>query len=299
MDLGSQDRHREGVAQALAESDAVEVPVADLGEELATLRLLPPGDADMAASLRRFGQLSPLVVYRQGARLEVIDGFRRLRAAGRQGSPSSLRVRPLAVDAPGALGALFALHRGCSGLSELEEGWVVQALVRRHGMAQAQVAQLLRRHQSWVSRRLLLVESLVDEVQRDVRLGLLGATAAREVARMPRGIQHAVAAGLARHGLTSRQAAQVCAAIERLGVADLAEVERLCATATLGPARAVTATEADRVHADLALLERLAHRLRSRLPGRSPTAALRGWLTTARPALVALLDAMTVTLEEP
>jgi ParB-like chromosome segregation protein Spo0J len=298
MDRGPRDLHREGVEPETVEPDAIEVPVADLGEDLATLRLLPPSDADMAASLRRFGQLSPLVVFRHGERLEVIDGFRRLRAAGRQGFPSSLRVQPLAVDESGALGALFALHRGSSGLSELEEGWVVQALVRRHGMAQAQVAQLLRRHQSWVSRRLLLVESLADEVQRDVRLGLIGATAAREVARMPRGMQHAVAAGIARHGLTSRQAAQVCAAVLRLGVTDLAEVERLCASATLGPSRSASATEAERVHADLALLERLAHRLHARLRG-PPTDALRRWITVARPSLAALLETMTALLEGP
>ena len=297
MDRGPPGRHRERMEPVLAEPDPVEVPVADLGDELATLRLLPPGDTEMDASLRRFGQISPLVVFHQAPRLEVIDGFRRLRAAGRQGFPSSLRVRPLAIDARGALGAFFALHRGSAGLSELEEGFVVQALVRQHGMGQAQVGQLLRRHQSWVSRRLLLVESLADEVVRDVRLGLLGATAAREVARMPRGIQPALAAGIGRHGLTSRQTAQVCAAALRLGVTDRAEVERLCAAATLGPVRAASATEAERVRADLALLERMTRRLRERLVGCPPTDALRGHLVAARPALAALLEAMTTILE--
>jgi hypothetical protein len=31
------------------------------------VRLLPPSDPEMAASLRRFGQLSPLVAFRDGA----------------------------------------------------------------------------------------------------------------------------------------------------------------------------------------------------------------------------------------
>ena len=75
MDRGPPGRHRERMEPVLAEPDPVEVPVADLGDELATLRLLPPGDTEMDASLRRFGQISPLVVFHQAPRLEVIDGF--------------------------------------------------------------------------------------------------------------------------------------------------------------------------------------------------------------------------------
>jgi hypothetical protein len=66
---------------AVLEPTPTAVPVADIGERLATVRLLPPRDLEMAASLRRFGQLSPVVVFQTGQGLEVIDGFRRRRAA--------------------------------------------------------------------------------------------------------------------------------------------------------------------------------------------------------------------------
>jgi ParB family transcriptional regulator, chromosome partitioning protein len=103
---------------------------------------------------------------------------RRWRTAFRRGL-----VRTLDEDDPRALAALLALHRAGAGLCELEEAWVVRALVREHGLTQNDVALLLRRHQSWVSRRLLLVEALSPEVQMDVRLGLVSATAARRSSR--------------------------------------------------------------------------------------------------------------------
>ena len=58
------------------------VALADLGQAYRRFRLT---DADaetaMAGSLRRWGQLSPVVAYQRGARLEVLDGFKRLAAA--------------------------------------------------------------------------------------------------------------------------------------------------------------------------------------------------------------------------
>src|SRR5216110_2888495 len=49
--------------------------------------------------------------------------------------------------------------------SELEEAWIVQALVREDGLSQSEVAELLGRHQSWVCRRLALLEKLCADVQ--------------------------------------------------------------------------------------------------------------------------------------
>jgi ParB/RepB/Spo0J family partition protein len=287
------------------EAIPVEVSPEELGQRLAQVRLVPATDPAMEASLRRYGQLSPVVAFRdERSRLEVIDGFRRLRAASVQG-PAQLQVRVLDVDEVRALGALFALHRGGTGLTELEEAWVVQALVREHGMAQAQAAQLLRRHQSWVSRRLLLVEALAPEVQTDVRLGLVSPTAAREVARLPRGIQQTVARVIARQGMSTRAAAKLVAATERLQPASAEEVERLCRSAqAAAPARAGVRDDAEAYAADLATIERVAARLRSRLiecpvsqlpPPRDKE--VRGHLRAALPVMRVLLDVVARTLE--
>jgi hypothetical protein len=172
-------RDRQGEGMESSAQEAMEVQVPELGERLAQVRLLRSADPEMAASLRRYGQLSPLMCYRApSGGLEVLDGFRRLRVAQQYGFPERLRVHVLGLDERGALGALFALHRGEVGLCEMEQGFVVRALVREQGMTQAEAAQLLRRHRSWVSRRLLLIEALCPKVQMDMRLGLLGPTTA-------------------------------------------------------------------------------------------------------------------------
>ncbi len=286
----------------------VEVSPEELEQRFSQVRLVPASDPPMEASLRRYGQLSPVVAFRdERAQLQMIDGFRRLRAATLQGHPARLQVRVLEVDEVRALGALFALHRGGTGLTELEEAWVVQALVREHALSQAGVGQLLRRHQSWVSRRLLLVEALAPEVQIDVRLGLVSPTAAREVARLPRGIQQTVARVIARQGMSTRAAAKLVAATERLQPATAEEIERLCRSAQAeAPARGGMRSDAEAYAADLAMLERVAARLRSRLVER-PVSQLpaprdrevRGYLRAALPVLRVLLDAVAKTLEGP
>jgi ParB-like chromosome segregation protein Spo0J len=286
----------------------VEVGPEELEQRFAQVRLVPASDQPMEASLRRYGQLSPVVAFRdEGARLQMIDGFRRLRAATLQGYPARLQVRVLEVDEVRALGAVFALHRGGTGLTELEEAWVVQALVREHALSQAEAGQLLRRHQSWVSRRLLLVEALAPEVQIDVRLGLVSPTAAREVARLPRGIQQSVARVIARQGMSTRAAAKLVAATERLQPATAEEIERLCRSAQAeAPARAGLRSDAEAYAADLAMLERVAGRLRSRLV-EHPVSQLppprdrevRGYLRAALPVVRVLLEAVAKTLEGP
>jgi len=274
----------------------VEVDPGELGERLASVRLLKTADEAMMASLRRHGQLSPLLVFRGAERLEVLDGFRRLRAARSQAYPERLLVRVLALDERAALAALFALHRAESGLSELEEGWIVRALVREQGLSQAEVAQRLRRDPSWVSRRLLLVEMLSPEVQEDVRLGLLGATSAREVARLPRGTQAEVARIIAARGLTSRQVAQLCALVLQRRASSPEQLERLALE--LGAPAAATRSVPDGYRIDLAQLERVASRLRARLLSQPPAEdSVRSALRAVAPMLRALADQVE-SLEE-
>jgi ParB/RepB/Spo0J family partition protein len=286
----------------------IEVRPDEIGDRLLAVRLLPAVDQEMAGSLRRFGQLSPLVVFRDSdGVLEVIDGFRRRRAAVVHGFPAQLSVRALDVDEPRALAALLSLHRGGAGLCELEQAWIVRALVREHGLTQIEVAQLLRRHQSWISRRLLLVEALSPEVQADVRLGLVSATAAREVARLPRGIQQTVARIIARQGMSTRAATKLVAATEQLQAATAEEIERLCHSAqAAAPARPGLRSDAEQYTADLALLERVATRLFARLRDRPPARLapphaeeISGQLRAAVPVVRTLLDTMQRSLEGP
>lgn len=180
----------------------------ELGEALSSMRLCPPpAQQQMQLSLSRLGQLTPVQAYRVGARLELFDGLKRLRAARALSWPE-LRVAVHGLDAAGAKVRLLCCTAS-TGLAELEEAWLVRSLYREDRLGQPQIAVLLTRHKRWVCRRLALAESLSDELSASVRLGLVTATAAAELARLPRCNQDAVMRVITRRGLTTRQTAHL------------------------------------------------------------------------------------------
>jgi ParB-like nuclease domain len=192
----------EGIARPVA--------LADLGQRYRRYRL---DDADaeeaMAGSLRRWGQLAPVVACVRAERLELIDGFKRLAAARQIRDLTSLSVRVLEVDESTAKAAILGLNRDQRPVRELEEAWVVQGLVRDDGMTQMEAAHLLGRHKSWVCRRLALLEKLSVAVKEDLRLGLVGPYLARELTRLPTGNQEALLALVRRETLTAQEVSSV------------------------------------------------------------------------------------------
>lgn len=281
------------------------VGVSELGERLSSLRLCEPESlAALQRSLSRHGQLGALVACAgPDGGLEVVDGFKRLRAARALGL-SELRVTVLAVDLVQAKVAIGALHEG-RALSELEEGWLVRSLYREDQLTQPQIGQLLGRHKSWVSRRLLLVEVLDETVQADVRLGLLSASAATAVGQLPRCNQRALSDLVTRTGMTTRQTATL--------VVDLLDCEseadqaaRICAQLSApSPGQAPkrpsqrARTDAEWILSDAGALQRHAAQLQARLWSR-PLSALgpRGaeLISAALSALAPVLCALTATI---
>src|ERR1700733_5394209 len=180
------------------------IEIATLGERLSALRLC---DADaltaMRRSLEQHGQLSALTLFVEPGGVEIVDGFKRVRAARALGWSTLLAH----VDEVGAIDAklrIRELHDG-HGLTELEEAWLGGSLYREDGVPQPEIARRLHRHKTWVWRRLMLVEALDPLVQTDVRLGLVAPRAAVEISRLPRGNQRAPSAVGVRRGLTVRQ----------------------------------------------------------------------------------------------
>jgi hypothetical protein len=186
------------------------VPLEALGQRYRRYRLAdPPAEEAMAGSLRRWGQLSAVVACVRQERLEVLDGFKRWAAAQQVAGLTSLSVRVLEVDERTAKAAILGLNRGQRATRELEEAWIVQALVRDDGLTQVEAAHLLGQHKSWVCRRLALLERLSDDVKEDLRLGLLGPALARQLVRLPAGNQQAVLALTRRETLTAQEVSGV------------------------------------------------------------------------------------------
>jgi ParB-like chromosome segregation protein Spo0J len=181
----------------------LELSLDGIGDYYGRYRLhTPAAERAMARSLRRYGQVSPVVVCLRQGRHELIDGFKRLGAARSLGDVSSLVARVMEVNDSGAKAAIYGLNRAGGRTSELEEAWIVFALVREDGLAQVDVAELLGRHKSWVCRRLALIEKLSEQAKEELRVGVLSPTCARHVARLPQGNQAELLGLIRREALT-------------------------------------------------------------------------------------------------
>ena len=274
------------------------VSLATLGEQLSMLRVCEAGQlVSMRRSLERHGQLTAITLFVKGEQLEVIDGFKRVRAARALGWDELVAC----VDEVSVVEAklrLRELHEG-RALSELEEAWLVRSLYREDRMSMPQIGVAFGRHKSWVWRRLMLAEALDPLVQADVRLGLLAARAAVALSRLPRGNQQAASAVVVRRGLTVRQTDLLVE--ELLAQREPAAREALLARRLEGPgpdkpqgappSRAVR-SEADWMGADVLRIRELAARLEARLYA-TPLAVLTPAVAELlRDALVRLLPVL-------
>jgi hypothetical protein len=186
------------------------VALETLDERLQRYRLVQPKlERQMTQSLQDYGQISPIIVFQWEEQAVLVDGFKRLHAARSLKGFTHLRARRLEVDEQGAKAALFNLNRIVGRPVELEEAWIIYALVREDDLQQNEVATLLRRDKSWVSRRLALIERLCDEARESLRLGLLTPTQARHLTRLPRGNQQAAMVTTTEAALTSRELSDV------------------------------------------------------------------------------------------
>lgn len=290
-----------------AEKWKSEVELDELGESLCRLRLCDPEQQQaMERSLSKLGQLAPVLANCREGRLEVIDGFKRLRAARALGW-TKLRAEQVDVHSAEAKMRMCQCNRS-RGLSELEEAWVIRAMHRDDKLMQSEIAQMFGRHKSWVNRRLLLAEGLCDPLQADLRLGLMSASAGRELARLPRGNQEAVAEVVKRRGLTTKQ---VVALVEAWRQAPSEEqratlLERAGVGAEMTTSRKRTKTAAEWIMSDVEEVRRRSARLQGRLMGAplsrlgQETAQLvECELQSLRPVLTALVSTLGSSLGEP
>ncbi|PYT25378.1 MAG: hypothetical protein DMG57_25470 [Acidobacteria bacterium] len=173
-----------------ASENLLQLKPEEIGEHYGRYRLhVPEAERAMAKSLERYGQLSPVVVCRRGERYELIDGFKRLGAARRLTQLDHLSASLMEADERTVKAAIYGLNRVGGRTRELEEAWIIHALVREDGMSQVEAAELLGRHKSWVCRRLALIERLGAKAREELHVGLLSPTAARQIVRLPQGNQ--------------------------------------------------------------------------------------------------------------
>jgi ParB family chromosome partitioning protein len=136
----------------------------------------PRKERHLLASLAEHGQLLPVVVVAADERFILVDGYKRLRALTRL-AQDRVRAMRWELDETEAL-ILEQLMRAADPVGPLEQGWVLDALQTRFGLALADLARRFDKTASWVSRRLALVRDLPEPIHGEVRAGRLAPHAA-------------------------------------------------------------------------------------------------------------------------
>lgn len=180
---------------------AIALEELDLG--LGRVRCPSPSRIEaMRQDLHVHGQLTPVVAFRsEPGTLQLVDGFKRVRAAERLGW-RTVAVSEVGAPTHGPWALMLSLNRS-SGMTVVEEALLL-AEMSRSGLRQSEIAEVVGRHKSWVSRRIGLVTALAPELVEDLKLGLLHAGVARRLLALPRGNQVELAAVVRAHGLAVR-----------------------------------------------------------------------------------------------
>jgi ParB/RepB/Spo0J family partition protein len=203
------------MAEPRAATETIQMPLSQISERLGHLRIIyPKGEKAMLRSMEKYGQITPVVVSQMDTnRHELLDGFKRLRAAKALSFPS-LTVRVLNLGIRAGKAAMMQLNWIGKSISSMEEALVVHSLHHEDGLTQVEIATLLGRHKSWVCRRVSLIDRLSEEVKEDIKLGLLPVSLAVELAQLQRSNQEAVLETIRKHHLTWRDTRKLVTAIK-------------------------------------------------------------------------------------
>ena len=181
------------------------IPIASIDDSYSCFRLTSAVQVSaMQQSLASSGQLHPLIVCPGGSTYRLVDGFKRFYAARLLGW-ENIDVRALEADHVTAKVMILVYNSHSGSLVNYEQACIVHSLSREHLLSQEEIARLVHRSISWVSRRLSFIERLDETVQAHLRLGRITSTHARELSHLPRGKQSEFLKVVVGHTLTSRQ----------------------------------------------------------------------------------------------
>jgi ParB/RepB/Spo0J family partition protein len=133
----------------------------------------------MVASMRRFGQISPVLVTKEEPGFVLIDGYLRLQAVRMLGM-DVLRA-DVREESEADMLAMVLSKSQERQWECVEQGFLIRDLTSRFEWSMAQVARRLGRDPSWISRRLALVNDLPEEVLDALCKGHLSTWAAGRV----------------------------------------------------------------------------------------------------------------------
>lgn len=170
-----------------------EVEIAHIDLRYAHTRLQKPEMvSSFGVSIENSSPITPVITVREGDfSFVLIDGYSRVRALNRFGKDTVWAEIWPCKEWEAILRVLMRTQE--RKWQALEQALMIRELTERHNLSQAEVAHLMGRHQSWVSRRLSLLDALSEDIVELVQKGCIsGWAAARVLAPMARAIpEHA------------------------------------------------------------------------------------------------------------
>ncbi len=181
------------------------IEIGKIDRSFSEMRLTRPEQiAWMQNSLKAVGQLRPVVVRKEKGVYQMLDGFKRYYACQAL-KWEELQAHLVEVDNVTAKAMILSYNQQGSPLLDYEEAQIVYSLKKEHLMKQEEIATLLSKSFSWVSRRLSFIERLDESVRTHLQLGKITPTHARELVKLPRGKQNVFLKLIIDNNLTSRQ----------------------------------------------------------------------------------------------
>lgn len=180
------------------------IPTLALDLSLSDLRIMNIGRIEqIKQSMRHQGQLQPIIVRAYEGGYQVIDGFKRVFIA------MDLMIEDMEcylvdVDEQAAKVLILSYNRTNQSMEALEEAMVLKSMLEGGALEQRQLARLVDRSPSWVSRRLSLIGKLDEAVATEIRMGTITSSHARALMRLPRGNQAELVGVISHFHLSTR-----------------------------------------------------------------------------------------------
>lgn len=163
---------------------------------------------ELAASIKEFGVVQPVVVRKKGRSYELVAGERRLRAAGLAGLT---KVPAIVKDYDDAKMMEIALIENIQrhDLNPIEEAQGLRCLMQEFKLTQEQTAEKVGRSRSAVTNILRLL-NLPEQVQKQIINGMLTMGQAKQLLGLPKPEQMCeVAEAIIANGWSSRMTEEV------------------------------------------------------------------------------------------
>jgi ParB family chromosome partitioning protein len=180
------------------------IPTLALDLSLSDLRIMNVSRIEqIEQSMRHQGQLQPIIVREYEGDYQVIDGFKRVYAA-MDLMIEDMKCYVVDVDEQEAKVLLLSYNRTNQSMEVWEEAMVLKSMLEGGELEQRQLARLVGRSPSWVSRRLSLIGKLDEQVATEIRMGTITSRHARALMRLPRGNQVDLARVISHFHLSTR-----------------------------------------------------------------------------------------------